>query len=198
MTSPELHEILKQSEALEQYGRDQENAALLIDAIRRFPDDVELCVRTSLALLPTSPQECKRLLQRATDLAPDDPKTFTRCASQMFYLAEYDTAREYVRSAGRLAPNDFPLRAELLHLMGRLAAEKGDDSLAEQALVAAFDEAPAGAGHGRVLAEFYARRSRVPEALEVADEAVLHLPDDENLHATRERIAEQLTHDPGV
>jgi len=109
-------------------------------------------MRAAAALLPEkgeSGEESKRLLERATALAPDDPWTLTRCASQLWYLADnessaewFDRSWELVRRAERLAPDDFDSAADLVHVAGVLAFLEDDDDLAERALVAAFEASP--------------------------------------------------------
>ncbi|MDP8942548.1 MAG: hypothetical protein M3N16_00250 [Actinomycetota bacterium] len=182
MASPDnsLQGVFDQSNALIREERYAENERLLRSTLSRFPNDPELNLRLGSALL-TRPPDAKRYIKRAIELSPFDPRLLTVAASHMFFLGEYDTASEYVRRASKVVPDGFPLAADLVHLIGKLAMQKGNDAVAERYLVLAFEEEPETSGHGQALAEFYASQGRSTEALRVARTAVRLRPDDESL-----------------
>lgn len=187
----QIQQLLEKSSALAREGLHKENESLLREALQRFPNEPELCIRTALAIIEDSPEEAKELIRRTVTITPDDPWNLTRCASVMFYLEEFEQARSYVRRASENAPEDFEFAAGLAHLGGRLAAQQGNDAFAEELLIAAFEEEPESVPHGRVLAEFLAARGRLVEALEILSEAQHHLPDDESLKGLRAELLER-------
>jgi hypothetical protein len=96
----------------------------------------------------SSPDGAKEYVKRAAELCGDDPNTLTGCASLMFYLRDFDQSQRYVQRASETASKGFELVVDLIHVTGRLASQKGDDELAEQALSMAFQEEPEGIDTG--------------------------------------------------
>ena len=109
----------------------------------------------------------------------------------MFYLGEFDEARDYAKRAARHAPEDFD-GAPLVHIAGKLAAQKGNEPLAERLLTAAFENDPALPAHGEVLAAFLAERGRLEEALKVVAKALQSQPTDQPLTKLHARITARL------
>ena len=194
MTSPdeEIQRIVAKSRALTAEGLDEQDEALLRKAVSRFPNDSELCLRTAVVLIGSAPEESEELVRRAIRLAPEDPVKLFRAALAMFSLGAFDEVHEFLVRAMAVAPDDFQYDVDVLHLAGRLAAQTGQDELAEEALSTAFEEAPQWIGHGEELAEFLARRGRPVDALRVVSEALRHRPDEDDLRELRREILAQL------
>jgi predicted Zn-dependent protease len=185
---PEVQEVLVRARALRSEGLDEESERVLRAALSRFPDDPEIHLETAVAILVSAPGEAAELIRRAIQLAPDDPWKLTRSASLMIGLAEYDDARAFVKRALKLRPTDFEYAANLLHLIGVLAWQKGNDELAQSSLETAFEDEPQTPAHGRVLAEFYASQGRPVDALRVLAEARRHRPDEPSLKQLEARL----------
>ena len=187
----EVEEVLARARDVGRAGRHAESVELLRRAVARFPDHPELLVRVAVAVARTAPAESQEYARRAVRVAPDDPAVLFRCASLMFSHGRFDESRRYAKRARAFADQDFPLLVDLIHLAGKLAAQKGNHADAEKALRIAFEEDPSGIGHGRELAEFYFRRGRLEEAAAVAEEALCHQPDDAALRELALSIATQ-------
>jgi tetratricopeptide (TPR) repeat protein len=175
--------------ALGREGMVKEKEELLRVAIARYPDNADLCLLAAVAIW--EPAESKELLRRAVRLAPDDPGLLTKAAGVMFSFEEFEETREWVERAVSLASDDFPLAGSLVFISGRLAAQAGDDERAERLLRLAFEREREYPMNGRVLADFYASRGHLVEALRVVSEALRDHPDDETLSETRDRILAQ-------
>lgn len=188
LSDERLRQVLLQSRRFAREGRTEENQALLADAVRRFPEEPELLLQLGISISAVQPEGSLKYVHEAVRLAPEEPALLFRCASLLFSLGEYDDSRAYAKRARTHATEDFPLLIDLIHLAGKLAEHKGNYPDAEKALRTAFCEDPKTPGHGRVLAEFYRRRARMGEALDVVAEARSHLPDDESLEQLRAEI----------
>ena len=182
---------LVQAHDLWSAGQYAESEAVLHEALEAYPDDPELLLRLGMAQVMTSPPAAVQSLEAAAAASPDDPSVVFRAAHLLFHLDEFASASRLAKAAARNAKDDFELRWSLVHLSGRLAAQQGKLTFAEQWLTAAFEEEPATIPHGRVLAEFLAAQGRPDEALRVARVALGHRPDDERL----ERLVLQLAAD---
>lgn len=192
LSNQQIEELLRESRALSREGLDEQNEILLRKALSHFPDHPELLVQTAAAISRTAPDEAKGHLRRAVQLSPDEPGILFCSASLMFSLGEISESRDYAHRARARAGADFPLLVDLIHLAGKLADQKGNYEDAEKALTIAFDEEPCTLGHGRVLAEFYVRRGRLVEALDVVSRAQHHLPEDEALRELRDHVMREL------
>ena len=201
--SGSLQQLLEQARTLTNAGLEQEDdglfreagalfreaAILLREAVESFPEDADARIR--LAATIDLPAEAVEQLQVAARLAPDDPLLLTRCASHLYDLEAYDDAEHCARRALDLLPDDigeFQYLAQLVHISGRLSDRKGDSATAEKALTAAFGSDPEMPGHGAQLAAFLWRQGNVDKALEVIDEARVHLPGDRGLVRLLARI----------
>jgi tetratricopeptide (TPR) repeat protein len=135
--SPQLKEVADRSQQLVAEERLDENAALLRDAVSRFPDDPEVCL------------------------------LLTWAASQMLDRGHLDEAQAWIRRVYELAPDDFEFTAELVHVVGRLAWARGREKEAEEMLRMAYELDPETASHGKLLERFLERTGvRLREALQ--------------------------------
>jgi len=120
------------------------------------------------------------------------PMILGRCATLMYDLGEYGSAEEYVRRAVPVADDDFPLLADMLHLIGKLALQKDNDEIAERYLSLAFELGPGSLGHADFLATFLMGKERYQEAAEVVNKGLLeHAPDRDRLLKLRSRMADR-------
>lgn len=163
---------------------------LMDEALEAFPDDPELCLRYAMASVPASPVDAAKYVRRAGRLSSDDPYRLTRCASLLYGLGEVEDAGKYVRSVLPLIDENFPLIADVFHLVGVLAVAKANDTVADEYLRLAFKVEPTGSGHAYELAHFLVVRGRREDALDVIAEALEHdSPDRERLLELRESFS---------
>ena len=190
--SDEIQRIIARSQALSAEERWDENEELMRDAVTRYPDSPDICIRAAVAQSEKRPDEARRLAHHAAALAPRDAGLLTRCASLLVALKDFQAADRYARAAHAVAPNDFPLSAELAFILGRIAWAHDEDDRAEGLFASAFEVEPDGPRYGAWLARFYAARGDFGRALEVIDEALAHLPGDAALLSLRVDVAEDL------
>jgi tetratricopeptide (TPR) repeat protein len=156
------------------------------------PDRVDLLLRQAADAFEADPAEARRLVLTAAEEAGDDPNQLTRCVGLLVHLGDYRLAKRYADHVGALEPDGrFALAGSLMHAVGRLALVAGNDEMAERALRLAFERDPEVAGHGRILAAFFAERGRRDEALRVIAQAQEHLPNHPPLTEVRQEL-EQL------
>jgi tetratricopeptide (TPR) repeat protein len=156
--SPQVREVAERSQELVAEERLEENAALLRDAVRRFPDDAQVYLLAAAGVRAVgADEEGERLTRRAGELAWDDPHRLTWAASQMLDLGDLDEAHAWIRRVYELAPDDFEFTADLVHLVGRLAWARGREPEAEEMLRKAYELDPDTTAHGRRLEEFLER-----------------------------------------
>jgi Flp pilus assembly protein TadD len=182
-------QVVERARDLLRQRRDQENLALLTDAVERFPDHPEIRMLYATTLIPSRPDDAVWEAATAIQLDPDDPWRLTRAASLMFHLGELDTARDYAARASQLSPPNFALELVLVNLGGKLAAAEGNQELAEEALRAAVEEEPEEEAYARDLAAFLANLGRKADALRVIDEALQVVRQREKLIRLREQLA---------
>ena len=181
--------MFERSQALVAADRLGENAELLREAIRRFPDDPTVLLNGGAATLAVdSIDEAKGYVRRAAELAWDDPGRLTWAASLMLNLSEFNEAKEWAVRAAETAPDDFELTGALSFVLGRVALAFDQQQDAEQALRGAFDLEPSAPGRAELLAQVLERTNRPTEALEVLSEALRHRPEAEDLTRMRDRI----------
>lgn len=180
--------VLARSDQLHAEDKREDNARLLSEAARRFPEHADIQLRAAAWLFDTSPSEARLCIRRVDAAAPSDPNLLTQCGSLSFDLGDYGAAKEYAERVRDIGDLDFQLAGSLAHLIGKLAIEAGRPDMAEQALRLAFGKDPEMAGFGRVLAAFLAQEGRPGEALEVVAEALRHLPDDPGLIALQAEL----------
>ena len=147
-------------------------------ALAEFPDEPEFCIRYALAVIEDEPQRAIVYVQRAAKLSGADPGMLARCAAIMYDLGEYEHSRCYVKQLVPLAGDDFVLMTDVVHLIGKLAAEKGNEEVAERYLTKAFEAEPGVQGHARHLALLLMSLGRSEEALGIVTTGIKHDPAD--------------------
>jgi Flp pilus assembly protein TadD len=152
-------------------------------ALVECPGDTEFCIRYALAVIKDEPDDALDHVRKAASLSGGDPGSLARCAAIMYDLGEYEDARRYVRQLIPLADDDFALMTDVVHLIGKLAAEKGNHEVAERYLTEAFEAGPGAQGHARHLAQFLMSQGRSREALDVVTAALTQNPEDRGLLA---------------
>jgi len=166
-----------------------EQLSLMRRATQRFPHNAEFAYRLAAANAASAPTKARVHAARAVDLAPADPLIVGRCASLMYDVAEYDLAERYVRKTIPIAGDDFPLLADMLHLIGKLAVRKENDEIAEQYLSLGFELEPGSLGHADFLATLFVKQGRLDEASTVVARGLAErAPDHDRLVAIREVI----------
>lgn len=172
-TSPHVKEVAARSRELVAEDRLDENAELLREAVRRFPDDAELHLLAGAAARAVgSHDEGERLTRRGGELAWDDPHRLTWAASQILDHGDVDQAQAWIRRVYELAPDDFDWAADLTHLVGRLALARGREDEAERMFRMAYELDPDTPSHGRLLAELLEQTGRLDEAVEIRGDAL--------------------------
>jgi tetratricopeptide (TPR) repeat protein len=158
LTSPEVKEVAARSRELVVADRLSENAELLRDAVRRFPEEAEVHLLAAAAERSVGAhEEGERLTRRAGELAWDDPHRLTWAASQLLDIGDVDEAQAWIQRVHELAPDDFEMAADLVHLVGRLAWARGREEEAEKMLRTAYELDPDTPAHGQVLEELLER-----------------------------------------
>jgi Flp pilus assembly protein TadD len=178
LTQPE---IVERGRRLQLERRSDEFFEFTSGAVEQFPDDPEIRIMYAVALVDHRPGEAPWQAGLAIKMEPDNPWRVVRAASLLFHLGEIDAARDYVRHAVQLAPEDFEFAPELANLGGMIAALDGDDQTAEHALRAALDAEPGRPDFARDLVRFLADRERLAEARAVLEQALKADPEDRAL-----------------
>jgi hypothetical protein len=109
-------------------------------------------------LVKFDPDKAPFELAAAIKLDPDDPARLTRAATLMLELGQTEAARSYAARAADLAQEDFVLASDLTNVSGLIAAIRGEDNLAEEALKTAHEMAPGRLDFALELARFLADR----------------------------------------
>jgi tetratricopeptide (TPR) repeat protein len=190
LVGDELESIYRRSDALVAEQLYEDEAALLRAALDRHPDDPELCLRMGRSLVATGDRldEAKDLIVRAAALSSQDPWRLARCAGLLADMTEFDEASRIALLARAEAPADFVFDADLDHVLGRVAFDRGDLAEAERLLTMAFEREPSLAGHGWWLAQFNYVEQRPHRAMEVLAKALRHRPDDQALKDLRDEV----------
>jgi len=179
--------ILDESLRLSRAGEDEANERLMRAAAEANPEDAQLAMRMAEALTYRAANDADAQSEsyawalRARTVSPEDPHILFRAAAHVFFLGDVEDSRELLRETFAHCDEDFIFAADAVHLVGRQLLWRGEKTRGEEALVAAFDEAPETTGHGRVLAEFYEGEGRLQEAARVAQQTLEHFPGDEVL-----------------
>lgn len=173
---------------------------MLERAVTDYPDDPEIRLLYGTILVMFRPDDAPWELATAIKLDPNHPGRLTRAASMLFRLGQVDAAQSYVARASQLAPQDFPLAADLLNLGGKIAALREEDDLADESLRSAVHLAPQRPEFALDLAQFLAEHDRRVEAAEVAKRTLASMaPDrsdrDERDVARLEKLLRELEDD---
>lgn len=172
MSELTIGQAIEQAERLLIERRYAEGLQLLEAAVRRFPRDPELRLLFGTFLVETRPDEAPEQLAEAIRLDVDNPVRLVRAAGMLFALGYVDAASSYAARAIDLTPDGFVLEAEVINLSGLIAAAKGHDELAEEALRDAIELDSSNEFFVRDLARFLAERGRTSEAIAAIDTSV--------------------------
>ena len=170
-------------------GRHQENFEFLGEAVRRFPNDPEVRLLYATTLLEYRPDDVVAEAAKAADLGSGSPKILVRAAHLMLDRGDVDSARAAAKRANELASPEFVLMADLINLLGLLAALDGEDDLAEENLRSALGRQPDNGPFAIDLARYLVSRGRPEEAVEVIDQTLMTTDRRENLERVRAEIA---------
>lgn len=149
--------------------RYSEALVFLEGAVSRFPDDPELRLLFGTVLADSRPDDAPEQLAEAIRLDVDNPMRLTRAARLLLTLGYLDAATSYISRAIDLTPDGFDFEAEMLNVSGLIAAAKGHDEFAEEALREAAELDATNEFFVRDLARFLADRDRTQEAVTVID-----------------------------
>lgn len=174
-------QYIVESDRLLDAGLWDEQRLLMARAVEAFPDMPEFWYRYALGSFHALDDSAADQVRVAVDLGRSDPAILTRSASLMYDLGHYDEAEQYLRSALGQVTETFPLLADMLHLIGKLAIAKGDDTVAEKYLAKAFEADPGSPGFGHFLATLLARQGNRERSLSIIDRALAHDPPDAHL-----------------
>lgn len=152
----------------------------------KYPADANVRMSHAAALLYVGRLDDARTeINTALDLDPRNPIVLTEAGSLLFDLKDYDAAQDCVSLvAGLVELSEFVHGAEVLHLAGRLAAERGESERARTMLQAAVDVGAQDIAHARyakTLALYLAACGDVEAGRDVARKALTRHPDDHEL-----------------
>jgi tetratricopeptide (TPR) repeat protein len=181
-----VRRAIERARELGDQGRDDEAARVLREAVAEHPDNAELRLLLAIELTEAAPEESVRELERAAELADDDPETLFRVASALRGMGAIKPSAAALRRVTEQTDEHFVFAADMAHLGGLLARDVGDDARAEPLLRAAFEAEPEMRGHGRWLAGLLIDHERYDEALDVVQAALEHRPGDEDLIGLRD------------
>src|SRR5918998_1447013 len=90
-----VEDILRESRALADADRTEENHALLREALLRFPEEVDLCLWAAACFAADDGDLSIELAARAAALAPDDPHVLVRAGGVAQCIDRVDELRDY-------------------------------------------------------------------------------------------------------
>jgi Flp pilus assembly protein TadD len=170
-------QIIDRGERLLIEHRYAEGLMLLEAAVTRFPRDPDVRLLFGTFLVDTRAGDAPEQLAEAVRLDVDNPVRLARAAGLLFALGYVDAAASYVARAIEITPDGFVLEAEVINVSGLIAAGKGHDELAEEALRESIGLDRSNEFFVRDLARYLAERGRTPAALAVIDAAVSRVRD---------------------
>lgn len=127
-----------------------------------------------MELMQNNLEAADALVKRAMEIGPDDGSVYRLIGKDYLGLGHRARARELLERAAVLDPRD----AEAQRLLGLLLEEERDFKGAEARFRAATDAERASPEYMRALAEFFMRRDRTREALEVFQQVLAIDPRD--------------------
>ncbi len=127
-----------------------------------------------MELVANNLEAADALVQRAMEIGPDDGSVYRLIGKDYLGLGHRARARELLERAATLDPRD----AEAQRLLGLLLEEERDYAGAEARFRAATDAERASPVYMRALAEFFMRRDRNRESLEVFQQVLAIDPRD--------------------
>lgn len=127
-----------------------------------------------MELMANNMEAADALVKRAMEIGPDDGSVYRLIGKDYLGLGHRARARELLERAAVLDPRD----AEAQRLLGLLLEEERDFAGAEARFRAATDAERASPQYMRALAEFFMRRDRTREALEVFQQVLAIDPRD--------------------
>ncbi len=169
--------------------RYNEGAALLRDAVEQFPSHPDVHLLLGTFLVDGDPESAVEHLAQAVKLDVNHPVRLTRAAGRLLALGYVDAAASYVARAMDLTPDGFVLEAEAINVSGLVAAAKGHEELAEEALRKAMSLDRSNEFFVRDFARFLVQCGRTAEAIAALDDAVSHVREPETLRLLRSEIA---------
>lgn len=178
---PGLRALLDGARKLREEGRTDEAAALVEEAVARFPDEPLAHLAQARYLREVDAEASREHIDEAVALAPDDPATLVRAAALLLALGELDEAATLVERAAPADADDFPDRDMGLLVEALLARIEHDDEEAERLAREAAAARPDREVHARVLAEILIDHDRLLEALEVVRGALAEHPGERKL-----------------
>lgn len=187
--SPTAREIVRRGEQLLIAQRYSEGESLLEAAAEGFPKDPDIRLLLGTFLVDTRPEEAVDHLAEAIRLDVDHPVRLTRAAGLLFALGYVDAAASYIGRALDLTPDGFVMESDAIGLSGRVAAVKGEDELAEEALREAVRLEPSNEFFVVYLARFLADRGRLSDAIASIDESVPLVRDAQRILKLRQELS---------
>lgn len=172
-------DVIARIESLLALGRDEEAAAMATTAITHEPDNADLHVLHSSAIVDVDPKRSLASAERAVALAPDRPAPLEALVRAQWRRRRYDDALESVARLKEMSP--MRAHAHSWHA-GILLSKHGapsDNTLAEAEAAArrGVRLAPSWpTGHG-LLAQVLFAADRLPEAQEEAEKTLELDPD---------------------
>jgi len=153
--------------------RQEDREALVREELHRSPDDPALLHLAAVTYWGDAEGRPHEYLRQAL-ARTDDPNLLTQCGHLLLDLGDLTAAIEAAKRARPALEEGFPLEAELLHLTGRLAAQRGDVESAKTLLEGLFAEEPQMSGLGYHLAHVHIQLQDAQRAREVVTEALKH------------------------
>jgi tetratricopeptide (TPR) repeat protein len=160
-------------------------------ALARFPDDPEFCLRYATVIFEEMPAESVEYARRAVTSSEADPALLTRAGLLLYRHGQIEDAGRCARwVASHEVDENFPLIADFFYLIGLLAIERSRLDVAEEYLRLAFKAEPEGEDRAYRLAVLLADQGRLSEASDVVARGLEQgTPDREQLLQLRDQIA---------
>jgi tetratricopeptide (TPR) repeat protein len=156
----------------------REAGALLAEAVRKFPEHVELELRQAHLLIRTGgASQAARLLERQLRLRPGDSEVLRLLGEAHLARGYYSVAVDFLRSALERRPDD----GELLHDLGVALLLHGDKEAALQASEKAASRVRPSIETRRLYALLLGLNGRVEESRRQMKEAAAQEPHNANL-----------------
>jgi tetratricopeptide (TPR) repeat protein len=151
--------------------------------------EADRLLRQGAELSAASPADAKEPIERAVELAPDDPEILVRAAALSFYNGAYERSWELLVRARERADADSELTPTIAYVGGRILLLTGREADALELLAAAFDARPQEHRYGYVLAVALLAAGRLDEARSVATRALHSGANDDDLPRLGDHLA---------
>ncbi len=175
MGGPRLgDDVVVQAESTFAAGEFRQSRDVALQGLATDPENVELLRLAGRASLELDFDDAISYLQKAVQVAPDDPEAWRELALGLINLGETSKAVEALREVIGRRPDEVAARLDLAHLLYVLG--QADDAIALLLKVIELDARNLAAL--RSLVEMYRERGNFEAALSAAEAITGRVPDD--------------------